>query len=263
MSAMPSAALKSYIANLPVGAPLLRMGEESAAVNTIDIDSLPNGIVTGSNLIQFPANASPEVKSSVALSLLAAQRVASNDPVVLSPTQWLDRHNTVLQNLNWRVEGGGVAKAHFDSVNVAVHQAIIPFLTAALGGAVVAGALILTALKQLQEMDRNAPWITLFDRQSRHFDVSEYQFTMVEVVGDTVHMKLVAARLDASYGRTQVLFFNLKNQNAEFEQANQSYAADAALLAEMNADLKVKLMNVTKSYIQSLPDNLLQGKAGQ
>lgn len=253
-------ALRTYIANLPVGAPLPSIAEDTSPVNTIDINNLPDGIVTGSNLIQFPADASPELKSSVALSLLAAQRVATNDPVVLSPAQWLERHNTVLQNLNWRNEGGGVAKSSFDSINVAVHQAIIPFLVAAFGGAVAAGALILTALKQLQEMDKNSAWITLFDRQSRRFDVTEYQFSVVQVVGDTVHLKLAAARLNASFGKTQVLFFKLKQEKAEFEQANQSFSAEAALLTEMNADLKVKLMALTKSFIRSLPDDLLLGK---
>jgi hypothetical protein len=252
MSRMQSDALRSYIANLPVGAPLPLMAEDATAINTIDIDNLPKGIVTGSNLIEFPAEASPELKSSVALSLLAAQRVATNDPVVLSPAQWLDRHNTVLQNLNWRTEGGGVVKSHFDSINVAVHQAIIPFLAAAFGTAVAAGALIITALKQLQDMDKDDPWITLFDRQSRRFDVTEYQFSIVQVVGDTVHLKMAAARLDASYGKIQVLFFKVKTENAEFEQASQSFSVEAALLTEMNADLKVKLMALTKSFIRSL-----------
>ena len=261
MSAMRSEALRSYIANLPVGAVLPSMAEDTSPINTIDIDNLPNGIVTGSNLIQFPADASPELKSSVALSLLAAQRVATNDPVVLSPAQWLDRHNTVLQNLNWKNEGGGVAKSKFDSIDVAVHQAIIPFLTAAFGGAVAAGALILAALKQLQEMDKNSPWITLFDRQSKRFDVTEYQFSIVQLVGDTVHLKVAAARLDASYGKTQVLFVKVSTQSAEFEQANQSFSTEAALLTEMNADLKVKLMTLTKSFIRSLPDDLLLGNA--
>jgi hypothetical protein len=258
---MDSAALRSYIANLPVGAPHPSMAEDTSAVNTIDIDHLPNGIVTGSNLIQFPADASPELKSSVALSLLAAQRVATNDPVILSPTQWLDRHNTVLQNLNWRNEGGGVAKSHFDRIDVAVHQAIIPFLTAAFGGAVGAGVLILTALRQLQDMDKDSPWITLFDRQSRRFDVTEYQFSVVQVIDDTVHLKVAAARLNASFGKTQVLFFKLKTQHAEFEQGNQSFSSEATLLTEMNADLKVKLMALTKSFIRSLPDDLLLGAA--
>ena len=55
MPAIQSEALQNYIANLPVGAPLLSITEETAAINTINIDDLPNGIVTGSNLIQFPA----------------------------------------------------------------------------------------------------------------------------------------------------------------------------------------------------------------
>jgi len=108
-------------------------------------------------------------------------------------------------------------------------------------------------------MDKNSPWITLFDQQSRRFDVTEYQFSVVQVIGDTVHLHLAAARLNASFGKTQVLFFNLKSQNAEFEQANQSFSAEAALLTEMNADLKVKLMALTKSFIRSLPDALLLG----
>ena len=252
--------ISSYIANLPVGVPPSSLAEDESAVNTIDIDNLPAGIVTGSNLIQFPVEASPELKSSVALSLLAAQRVATNDPVVLSPSQWLDRHNTVLQNLNWRDEGGGVAKSNFDSVDVAVHKAIIPLLAAAFGGAAGAGILILTALKQLQDMDKDSPWITLFDRESRHFDVTEYQFSVVQVVGDTVHLKVAAARLDASFGRTQVLFFKLKKQNAAFEQANKSYSTEAAILADMNADLKTKMLSLTKSFIRSLPDDLLTGR---
>lgn len=260
MSLNQNGQLRSYIANLPIGAPIHAIAaEEAGPVNTIDIDNLPNGIVTGSNLIQFPKDAPSALKSSVALSLLAAQRVASNDPVVLSPSQWLERHNTVLQNLNWRTEGGGTARAQFKSFDVAVHQAIIPFLTAAFGGVVGAGALILTALNQLKDIDKNNPWITLFDRQSRRFNVTEYQFSVVEVVGDTVHLKLACARLDASFGTTQVLFVKVKQQNADFEQANQTFAAEEALLTEMNADLKIKLMNLTKSYIRSLPDDLLKG----
>ncbi|MEM8557283.1 MAG: hypothetical protein AAGG50_05605 [Bacteroidota bacterium] len=250
--------LTRYIASLPTGDPPATMAEEGEPrVNTIDVDALPKGIVTGSNLIQFPEGASAELKSSVALSLLAAQRVAANDKVVQTPDQWLNLHNTVLQNLNWRTEGGGTVKSTFDSVDVAVHKAIIPFLTAAFGGAVGAGALILTALNQLKEVDKDAPWITLFDRESRRFEVSEYQFSVVQVVGDTVHLRMAAARLDASYGRTQVLFFKINKQHATFEQANLSFSTEAALLADMNAALKVKLKRLTKSYIQSLPDDLV------
>ena len=86
MPTMQSEALRSYIANLPVGTPFPSMAEDTAVVNPIDIDNLPNGIVTGSNLIQFPADASPELKSSVALSL-AAKRT-EHTCCGFSPRKW-------------------------------------------------------------------------------------------------------------------------------------------------------------------------------
>lgn len=246
--------MRGYIANLPIGTFRAAPQPEGAdVVNAVDIDALPNGIVAGSNLIQFPKDASPALKSSVALSLLAAQRVATDDHVILTPKQWIARHNTVLENLNWLAEGGGEVESQFDSINVAVHEAIIPFLTAAFGGAVAAGALILTALKQLQEMDKNSPWITLFDQQSRRFDVTEYQFSVVEVVDDQVYLKVASARFDASFGKTQVLFFKVTQEHAKFEAANQALSASSALLTEMNDGLKAKLAGFTKAFIQSLP----------
>jgi hypothetical protein len=163
-----------------------------------------------------------------------------------------------LENLNWLNEGGGFVNSQFRSINVAVHEAIIPFLAAALGPAAAAGALILTAIKQLKEMDQNSPWITLFDRQSRRFNITEYQFSAVEVNNNNVQVRLAAARFDASYGATQVLFFKIKQEHAAFQSASGTYSTQADLLTEMNATLKAKLAGFTTSFIKSLPDNLLK-----
>jgi hypothetical protein len=62
----------------------------------------------------------------------------------------------------------------------------------------------------------------------------------VQVIRDTVHLKVAAARLNASFGKTQILYFKLKTQEAEFEQSNQSFYSETILLTEMNADLKLK-----------------------
>ena len=247
---------RAYIANLPVG-PVTAELAPSQTVTAVDINKLPDGIVTGSNLIQFPAEASPAVRSSVALSLLAAQRVANNDHVILTPDQWVSRHNTVLQNLNWLIEGGSFVKSEMKGLNVAVHQAIIPLLTTVFGG-VTAGAAILAVLNNLQSMDQQSPWITLFDRQSRRFNVTEYTFSVVKVEGEQVHLNMATARLDASFGITQVLFFKLKNQNAEFESAGAKISAQADLLEDLNDGLKVKLAAATKAFIAALPDNIGQ-----
>jgi len=153
--------------------------------------------------------------------------------------------------LNWTVAGGGHVVSKFDSINVAVHQAIMPFLEAALGG-VGAASLILTAVKQLQAMDADKPWITLFDRESRRFNVTEYQFSVVETVGLDTIMRIASARFDASYGSTQVLFFKITQQDAEFETANSSLRANSSLLAAMNGDLEIKLAAHAKNFIRDL-----------
>jgi hypothetical protein len=242
----------NYIANLHIGAPPFRL-EEDTSVQAVDINNLPAGIVTGSNLIQFPSNARPEIKSGVALSLLAAQRVATTDTAIAAPQQWVDRHNLVLGNLGWQISGGGHVASTFKNINVAVNQAIIPFLEAAFGPAATAGVLILTALRQLREMDKNSPWITLFDRESRHFNVTEYQFSVVQVVANQVVLRLASARFDASFGGTQVLFFKVTKEVATFDAANTNATAEADVLAELNDGLKTKLAAFVKTYIQSLP----------
>lgn len=245
---------RSYIANMPVGE--ITNEDSEIPVNAVDINRLPDGLVTGSNLIQFPANANPEIKSSVSLSLLAAQRVASRDVTADTPDKWFKSHNEVLKNLNWLDEGGGSVEAEFNDIDVAVHEAIIPFLTTAFGG-VAAGALIIAALNQLKTVGQDAPWIKLFDRTSRRFKVSEYQFSVVEVIGDKVFLKLAAARLDAFKGLTQVLFIKVSKETAKFHQINKTYSAKTELLSQMNVHLMAKLSNLTNVFIQGLPDDLV------
>jgi hypothetical protein len=245
--------LPTYIANLPIGSPALGLAaEDENLVGVIDPNNLPDGVVTGGNLVEFDGEVSPALRTSVALSLLAAQRVATNDQVVANPDQWLNRYLTVLENLNWTVEGGGKVEQAFDSINVGVHQAIIPFLTAALGGPVAATSLIVTALKQLKTMDEDSPWITLFDRESRRFNVSEYHFTRVAVQADRVLLHLSAARFDATYGKTQVLFFKITKQKARFEMVNSRLAADTQLLILSLDALKTKLGALTNDFIRNL-----------
>lgn len=247
--------VRSYISNLPIG-PFQVPVQTQEDVTAVDIDNLPKGIVTGSNLIQFPDKASPEVRTSVALSLLLAQRVAFADNVIKTPDQWIDCHNTVLRKINWLVERGGTVDSQVKGLDVAVHKAIIPFLTAVLGPAVAVGSLIIAALNSLQSMNQNLPWITLFDQQSRRFDVSEYMFSVVDMVDDQVHLSMASARFNASFGSTQVLFFKLSNEQAQFQSVSESLSAQADLLTDLNGDLKTRLASRTQSFIKSLPDNL-------
>jgi hypothetical protein len=250
---MKDSELQSYISNLPIGLVTISFGvEEEPPVGAIDPDRIPDGVVTGTNMVEFDGAVDADLRTAVALSLLAAQRVATNDVVVTTPDQWLDRHNTVLTNLNWMLEGGGKVEQTFEKINVEVHDAIIPFLTVALGGAVGASSLIVTALKQLKQVNKNSPWITLFLRESQRFGVSEFHFTHVAVEENRVVLKLAAARFDAYYDRTQVLFFKITKQNAKFQMANSSMLADSQLLRMSRDGLKTKLARLTDKYVREL-----------
>ena len=251
---MNSTNLKHYISNLPIGTVGNSAFEsrEQEFVSSVNIENLPDGIVTGSNLVQFTQNQSPKLRSSIALCLLAAQRVADNDQVITSPDEWLARHSSVLRGLNWVVEKEGVIHSEYDTFNVAVHEAIIPFITAALGPAAAVGSLIITALEQLKTMEEESKWITLFDKESRRFNVSEFQFSVAETEGDHTRLNMVAARFDAAFGKTQILFFRIKDAETKFHAHNQSFLINSELLSAMNVELKVKLRSQTARYIQSL-----------
>ena len=254
--------LRTYISNLPVGGGGAGVLGSSAALEdlaaetpgAVDVDSLPDGVVSGGNLIQFSKETSPKARAATALSLLAAQRVAANDPVVASPDQWMERHHLVLTNLNWLVETSGYVGQTFDDVGVAVHEAIIPFLTTAFGGAATAATLILKALEQLKAMNEEKdPWIKLWSRESRRFEVSEYQFSYVEADGADTVLRLAAARLDAKFGKTQVLFFKVKSDTVAFDAATSTLRGSAELLDAIREPLRDKLATQLPLYIANLP----------
>lgn len=257
--------LKNYIANLPIDSsphdilegfdPAINMGNAANVVNIVDginIDNLPDSIITGSNLLGFSNSTTQTLRSSVALCLLAAQRVASTDTVIQSPDQWIDRHNTVLKNLGWVIEDGGRIESTFDAIDSTIHEAIIPFLTTAMGGAIAASSLIIKALEQLNEMDKDSPWFTLFDTKSQRFDVSEFQFTSVDIAEENVQLRMAAARFDAAFGRTQVLFFKLDQDSAKFIMSNSTMRTNTSSLELINNALKNKMNTLIKDYITAL-----------
>jgi len=105
-------------------------------------------------------------------------------------------------------------------MNAGVHKAIIPVLTAMLGPAVAAVSVVISVLQGLQEMDKDNPWITLFDRASQHASGAKLQFGFVAMdPADpaAVQVKLLAVAVDAKRTLTQVLFFKFSDQKASLK----------------------------------------------
>ncbi|ESQ92603.1 hypothetical protein [Asticcacaulis benevestitus] len=232
----------SFIESADVGAIALE-GLEAAEAPKLDLSTLPDVVVSSTTLIDFSATPNVVLRASVSLALLYASRVATR---AMKPEDdeddWLARYNQALSEIGFRVSGYAVAHSTFKKKNVAVHKAIIPFLTIAFGGAAV-GPIILQALKNLQEMDADAPWITLFDRESRRFNVNEMHFAAVSSNDTETTIRYAVARLNVESSEVRILFFKISDVSAEFESATTTMTCDNGLLAALEPKLKAKLIS--------------------
>lgn len=224
-------------------------GVVAAVSPSLNLDKLPDGVVSGTALIDFSATANLEIRSSVSLAMLFASRVATTG---MKPgdgqDDWLALYTKKLTELGFRVSGTALVHSSFSKTGVTVHEALIPFLTIAFGGAAV-GPIILAGLKNLQAVDANQPWIVLFDRQTRRFDASEMHFAAVSSTATETSIRYVVARLNVATGTTRILFFRIEKANADFESATTTIAADNSLLATIEPKLRAKLEEIITSTI--------------
>ena len=150
---------KSIIESADVGFPEIALEGTEPALPPLNLDKLPDGVVSGTTLIDFSAAQSPVIRSSVSLAMLFASRVATT---AMKPGDnedaWLAMYTRKLGEVGFRISGYAVVKSTFKKTGVAVHKAIIPFLTIAFGGGAI-GPIILQGLKSLQETDSGSSWI--------------------------------------------------------------------------------------------------------
>ncbi|TDF56780.1 hypothetical protein [Cupriavidus sp. L7L] len=242
-----------FIEMADVGPVLESIEAEEPGIVSVNLDKLPASVVSGTTLIDFSAAPDSTVRASVSLSMLFANRVAtatsrSGD----SSDEWLAAYTSNLGMLGFAVAGTAIVHSNFKKKGLRVHQAIIPFLTVAFGGATV-GPIILAGLKNLQEQDANAPWIRLFDRETRRFNVQELHFAAVNSSEAETTIKYAVARLNVESKDTTILFFKLTNASAEFESSTTTMSANNSLLAAIGPDLRARLGTMIRSFIREAP----------
>jgi hypothetical protein len=171
------------------------------------------------------------------------------------PDQWLAKYTSNLAELGFAVTGSALVNHTFDKVGVQVHKAIIPFLTIAFGGAAI-GPVILAGLQNLKEMDANSPWITLFDRETRRFDVSEMHFAAISSDDTSTTIKYAIARLKVKRSTTSVLFLKVTEAEAQFKSSTTSMTTNNALMAEIEPVMRARLGAASRSFIADTPLSL-------
>jgi hypothetical protein len=224
-------------------APPRGLGAEASleTLPTLNLDKLPDGLVSANTLIDFSATPKVEIRAGVSMALLFASRSADSAMKAGDDEDdWLAAYTSNLRRLGFGVSQSGVVLSRFKKRGMSVHKAIIPFLTVALGGAGV-GPVILAALSNLQEVEPGKPWITLYDRESRKFTAREMHFAAVSSDDMQTSIRHVTARLSVAQDEVNVLFFRITDASAEFESATTTMTANNSLLAALEPRLRARM----------------------
>jgi hypothetical protein len=213
------------------------------------LNQLPDGVVSGNTLIDYSSVSSPELRSGISLAMLfAGQAATAAMKEGDDEDDWLAAYKTNLAKLGFSVAQSAVTTSHFRKQGVFVHQAIIPFLTIAFGAATL-GPVILAALSNLHDMDKDKPWVKLFDRESRRFQSRELFFAAVSSDAVNTSIRHVMARLQYVSDSTNILFFEITQAQADFESATTTMTANNSLLAVLEPVLRKKMEAAMFNFI--------------
>jgi hypothetical protein len=203
------------------------------AAETLSFTGGQEAVAVGAQLAEFSTAVPPEQRAVVADCLLLAQLAANKATSMNDDLKaWYDQYLGVLQKLGWLQTAMDFKATEVDDLDAGVHQAILPVLTALLGPAAAAASVVIEVLKGLQEMDKDNPWITVFDRASSHASGAKFQMGFVDAdsTGATVSVQLVALAIDARRRITQVLFFRFSSDHARLSVAKGELSVTAERL---------------------------------
>lgn len=211
--------------------------------------------VVGSGVFSFAPGVSTEARQAISDSLLLAQLVANKrGNVVSQPIRWFDEYVTALAGLGWTTSSSAWTDYSKSGTAADVHQQVLAVLSAALGPAPAALAIITSAVGALKAMDPKSSWLRLFSRESEHAEFARFQLGAVESEGDTVAISMVACVIVASSTITQVLFFKFRQENASFQANNTRVTTSTASLVKRHPLVEAKVSAYQDNYLSSITD---------
>lgn len=213
--------------------------------------SREQSLVVGSNVVSFATGVDATLRQAVTdtslFAQLAAEQAVKNDP---DPLKFFDAYFNHLANIGWVIQSKQTAEVNYEGDTLEVHQAILGVITAFLSPVAGAVQAVLTVLSGLQDMNRNAPFITLFKKQSRHGNIGRFQFTCIysdPEQGPTA--RVIAFSLQADNTLTQVLFFKLQRGKTNFRRSEGELTINAHALISLQPQLTTKLDAYHSAYI--------------
>ncbi len=213
--------LQGFQADAPVGGGMPEFDTDQA-----------QALVIGSDVVSFTSGVEAEFRKAISDSALYAQLVALNKTGGdADAMKFFDAYFAVLLQLGWVVQKRETAEFNYKGDGFDVHEAVIGVVTTFLAPIAGAAAAVLTVLKGLHDMSKNEPFITLFNKRSRHGKIGRFQFTFVH--NDPEHglsAEIMAFALDADDTLTQVLFFRIHKNRTKLRRSAGTFSIDTDAL---------------------------------
>lgn len=213
-----------------------------------------NMLAIGSQLMEFDNAMAADLKAGISnsalLSQLAANKATGQDG---DPLGWYDKYAATFGSLGWVQTEKQFVEQDVTDTGVELHEAIIPVVTAMLGPQVAAASAILSVLKGLKDMDKDLPWITVFDRESKRFQSHQFQLSFAALAeGGDPQVSLLCFTLEANKDIVQVLFFKFSDESAILRKRDTTLTMSRQTLASIHGALAQKLAQYISSFIEEV-----------
>lgn len=253
------------------------IGQARGYIKSIDLAGTPRGVlsqgaatepgevfeqakaqaqVVGSGVFSFAQGVTPEVREAISDSALLAQLVANKKvSAEQDPLQWFKVYSEVLQNLGWTLQEGTWSDYTAKGTAMEVHEKIIEVMTAALGPAPAALAIITATISALKGMKPESSWLTIFSREAQKAKVARFQVGFVEKEESSdVFVSLLACLVEAQNTITQVLFFKFKSADASFKANGAKVSVNRSAVKDLGPAIRAKVRAYQADYVSTILD---------
>ena len=210
-------------------------------------------LLVGSNILSFDTGVEAEFREAVSDSALLAQLIASRTVDSSNPIAWFDCYFSTLGSLGWVTQARDTALYSIRVDGMEVHEAILEVVSAFIGNAPAALALVKLSLESLKKMDAGSPLITLFRRESQQATTGRFQFTTVRADADMgLLAEAMAFALHAEKDITQILFFKLHKTKARMQRSLGTVSLNRMALTSLRPLVRRKVESHLAQQVANL-----------
>lgn len=238
----------------PHGAPLApqRGFAAVAAPPMVFTADAQQAVTAGSSLVEFDASVDPDLKKAITNALLLAQLAANKAAGSGTIETWYKKYTEVLGHIGWITGAMSFHVEKFEGDGMEVHKAIAKVLAATLVPGAAAVSITLAVLGGLESMAADAPWLTIFDRASRHTHFNSFQMSYASLEGGTPMLKLLCFAVDTNATTTQILFFKFSDAGTRLRQYTGEVRANVDVLLQTRDKIASLVAADADDYLSNL-----------